>query len=342
MNTLNYIGSKHSLYSYIEKIIKLNLTNLTDSIFCDLFAGTGTVGFNMKDNVKSIISNDLEYYSYVINFALLKCSYTSSLKKIIDECNKLPLIDGIFSNNYSPNNGCERMFFTVENAKKADAIRTYIESKKDNINEYYFLLASLLTSIDKVANTTSVYGAYLKKFKTSALKSLVLIPIHKQENIINEDINEVYNVQIEDLVMTINSDVVYLDPPYNKRQYSANYCPLNYLAKYDENIKINGKTGLIDNYNKSDFCITKKVKDTFSNVIKNVKTSHIFISYNNEGLLTVENMKEILLKKGDVKLYKINYKKYKSNSSQENETVFEYVWYVNTNIISNKFEEIMM
>jgi adenine-specific DNA-methyltransferase len=135
------------------------------------------------------------------------------------------------------------LYFSDENALKCDSIRQKIESwKKDNYineDEYFFLLASLLEAIDKVANTASVYGAFLKELKKSAQKTMVVKPadffigdkLYKQEhNVFNKDIN--------DLILQSSHDVVYLDPPYNERQYSANYHLLETIALYDEpNIK---------------------------------------------------------------------------------------------------------
>ena len=73
-----------------------------------------------------------------------------------------------------------RQYFSDENGQKIDTIRKKInqwkKSKKINDNLYYFLLASLLESADKVANTASIYGAYLKHLKKSAQKSLILTP----------------------------------------------------------------------------------------------------------------------------------------------------------------------
>jgi adenine-specific DNA-methyltransferase len=66
---------------------------------------------------------------------------------------------------------------------------------------------------DKVANIASVYGAYLKKFKKSALKNLVLKPIHK--NTIKNKRNKVYNEDIINILNKDKYDLVYLDPPYN-------------------------------------------------------------------------------------------------------------------------------
>ena len=62
------------------------------------------------------------------------------------------------------------MFFTIDNAKRIDFIKNKLKHYKSeiNINEYNFLIASLLISSDNVANVAAVYGSYLKKFKTKA------------------------------------------------------------------------------------------------------------------------------------------------------------------------------
>jgi adenine-specific DNA-methyltransferase len=117
---------------------------------------------------------------------------------------------------------------------KCDAIRIqiekWIEKKLINENEYYFLLTSLLENIDKVANTASVYGAFLKNLKKSAQSIFTLKPASFY---LNDNKHEVYNLDINDLIRNTNHDVVYLDPPYNARQYGANYHLLETIAKYD-------------------------------------------------------------------------------------------------------------
>lgn len=148
--------------------------------------------------------------------------------------------------NYAPGGTEEqefqRMYFTDENAMKCDVIRARIhlwrQERKITDNEYYFLLASLLEGIDKVANTASVYGAFLKKFKKSALKPLTLAPAHF---LLSDYDHQVFNKDILELAKITSHDVVYLDPPYNERQYSANYHILETIAKYDHP-KIKGKT----------------------------------------------------------------------------------------------------
>ncbi len=328
MNTLNYIGCKNKLFNTIYSIMSENISNISEKSFSDLFMGTGIVSYQMSGKCKSVHSNDLELYSYVIGNALLKCNYSTRLKKLIDECNKLEGIEGLIYKHYSPNNECERMFFTNNNAKKGDAIRAHINKLKteDKItqNEYYFLLASLLTSIDKVANTTCVYGAYLKKFKSSSLKDMILEPVHINKNIDVES-HVVTQRFAEDVCCEQKVDITYLDPPYNQRSYSSNYFVLNFIAMYDENIVPKGKTGLFDK-NKSDFCSKVRIKDVFQKLIDNINSPYILLSYNNEGLLTQEDLKEILIKKGSVKLYQIKYNKFKAQQNVDGKYVYEYLW----------------
>lgn len=158
---LSYIGSKKSLIPFIDQVISPHLTS--KSIFCDLFGGTGVVGLHFDDKCASIISNDVEYYSFVILTALMKCSFNQNVSKIIEQLNSLEPKEGLCYTHFAK----DRMFFTPENAKKIDAIREKIEEihiqKIINDSEYYFLLASLLCSLDKIANTASVYAAYFKK-----------------------------------------------------------------------------------------------------------------------------------------------------------------------------------
>ena len=136
MNTLNYIGCKHTLFNTLISVFKQNIPDMKNLTFLDLFAGTGTVGFNIQEYTKTCDANDLELYSYIINFALLKCNYSEELSELIKKCNELVMKEGLIYNNFSPTETCERMFFTNDNAKKADSIREFIETeyKENRIN----------------------------------------------------------------------------------------------------------------------------------------------------------------------------------------------------------------
>ena len=162
-------------------------------------------------------------------------------------------LHGFIYNNYcSPAN---RLYFSDENGKKIDTIRMEIEKFKYDEDLYYFLLASLIVSADKVANTASVYGAFLKHLKKSAKKKLILEAAYFEEN---ENEHEVLQEDANLLIKKISGDILYLDPPYNHRQYGANYHLLNTIAEYKEFIP-KGKTGLREYY-KSNYCKKSEVK----------------------------------------------------------------------------------
>jgi adenine-specific DNA-methyltransferase len=323
MNSLNYIGSKRTIFDKILATCQANIPDLESQTFMDLFAGTGYVGFNMQPYVRSVAANDLEYYSYVINKALHCCNYSDEIAHIIDTLNGLVGVKGLIYQHFSNHAECERMFFTVENAMKCDAIRQYIQQYSGQ-SIYYFLLASLLVSMDKVANTSCVYGAYLKAYKASALKPLVIVPIHTKTDV-KVDANMVYNDKAEE-ICKIGADIVYMDPPYNNRQYSANYSPLNYIAHYDSALTLTGKTGLIEGYNRSDFCKKGEVESAFNALINDVKCKYIVLSYNNEGIMDYDALKKIMESRGALKIYKFMYKKFKAQMTVDVANVYEYLW----------------
>lgn len=308
---LNYIGSKKTLLPFLDAHIKPVCVN--DTVFADLFAGTGVVARHFKGACKHVITNDAEYYSFVVNYAMLRCDYSDKLCECIERLNAIAGVDGLMARHFS----IERQFFTESNARKMDAIRQQIQAWKDveyiDLPEYYFLIACLLCAADKVANTASVYGSYLKQFKASAMKDLVVLPIHQDASVTTADHN-VYQGDALSLILDTGfaCDVAYIDPPYNHRQYAANYSPLNYLALYDDLVQIKGKGGLINNYFKSPFCQKANAADSFESLIKNTKAKHIFVSYNNEGLLSHDDMIGIFQKFGRVTLHTREYKKFLS------------------------------
>ncbi len=315
---MNYIGSKLKLSSWILEVVKAHVgDDLSQKVFCDIFAGTGIVGRTFKKEVREVIANDLEYYSYVLNK-----NYIENHKKIQDkeqyikELNDLPLIDsGFVYQNYCRGSGSGRQYFSDENGKKIDTIRTKIKQWKEQntITDdiYYFLLASLLESADKVANTASVYGAYLKHIKKSASKELVLVGADFETN---DNTHQVFNKDSNELIKHISGDILYLDPPYNHRQYSSNYHILNTISLYDK-FTPKGKTGLPE-YSRSDYCKKAKVKNSFENLIKNAKFKHIFLSYNNEGLMSGSEIKDIMIKYGKYSLQTKEYQRFKADKTE--------------------------
>lgn len=327
---MNYIGSKLKLSEWIkQEIIKVVGDDLSQKIFCDLFAGTGTIARAFKKEVNKIIVNDIESYSYTLNK-----NYIGNHMELLDSKNLIELLnqeeprEGFIYNNYCLGSGSQRQYFSDENGKKIDAVRTRIALWKDqdkiSENEYYFLLSSLLESADKVANTASVYGAFLKKLKKSAEKSLVLEPAYFE---INSNEHDVYQMDANQLIRKISGDILYLDPPYNTRQYGANYHLLNTIALYDSFIP-KGKTGLRE-YNRSKYCSKSEVVKEFEDLIKNADFKYIFLSYNNEGLMSVEQIENILSCYGKYHVIQKEYQRFRADKKENREhkadSTFEYL-----------------
>ncbi|AQQ10474.1 Modification methylase FokI [Sedimentisphaera cyanobacteriorum] len=349
---MNYIGSKKSLLPFIEKSVKEIIRDDCET-FCDIFAGTGIVGSHFKKMGYSIIANDFQYYSYALNKHYIgnhrelefeglkgifpqikKTELPKRRKAVCDYLSDLPLVEGFIFNNYSlegtKGKEFERNYYSSENAKKCDTIRLKIEEWKDRglitAGEYFFLITSLLENIDRHSNTASVYGAFLKKLKKSAQKTFELKPA---ELFLNDKEHRVYNEKVENIISDLEVDVLYLDPPYNQRQYAPNYHMLETIAKYD-NPKIKGKTGLRDySTQKSDYCVRGRVKQAFSELIKNAKARYIFLSYNNEGLMNIEEIRKIMSDKGEYGCFTQDYNRYKADNGRvysSNSTV-EYLHY---------------
>lgn len=231
---------------------------------------------------------------------------------------------GPFYHSYCEGGDENRTYFSCENGGRCERIRNTIESWRIqgwvDEEEYTLLLASLLSSMDGIANTASVYAAYLKRIKPSARKPLrlrfpILSPSEHAHRALRGDSNEV----VRRLAEEATYDILYLDPPYNRRQYHSNYHILETLARWDlADFTPAGKTGLRPAAEqRSPFCLKKHAAPAFRQLIQQANFRHILVSYNNEGLISEDELKEILKEKangGRVDFRKIPYRRFRADS----------------------------
>ena len=317
MNRIGYIGSKYNIKNWIFDEISKR-TDETFTSFADLFAGSCIMTHEALSRGYSVASNDMENYSYVIASGL-RCPYTANIEDIMKCLDSVEGEVGFITETYSPRGG--RMFFTEENAMRIDHIRQEIERMKDTVGAdvYNFLLASLITSADAVKNTSVIYGAFLKQFKKTALKRLVLTPIHKRQTPV-----ELTTLNEDATKLDIKTDIAYIDPPYNARQYGANYFVLNQIIDPKE---AKGITG-VSEYNKSSFCRKKEVKDAFDRMLRSVSARIFVISYSSESLLTKDEMIEMLSAYGTIDVVEKINKRFKAKTMEANDDVVEYLFFV--------------
>lgn len=339
---MRYLGNKTDILPNIDYVIKENIKDNSE-VFLDLFSGTASVSSFFKKRY-TVFANDFLYFSYALTGSVINNNFPPKFNKLkeIGIQNPIYFLNNIeakfnqsyfITKHYSPFEGNPRMYLSVQNAKKIDAIRQkinkwYAKSLIKN-NEKLYLIASLIKATSRVSNTSGTYGAYLKKWDSRALKSIVL------ENLIIQDNgkeNKAYNQDANLLVKYLNADICYLDPPYNGRQYSSNYHLLETISRYDYP-EIKGVTG-IRNYEplySSSYSKKSTVVNSFDELIKNIAAKHIVLSYSSDGLLTLKEIEQILKKhclENTYKLYKYPYKKYQSKIKSKSTELFEYIFYI--------------
>lgn len=341
---MRYYGAKTKLLPFIEEAVKSTGVNGTSN-FVDLFAGTTSVGQHFKKLGYTVYSNDILEFSYALSKTFIETNKLPTFKKLksklkIKDDNQLifdylnnvdELKKGFIFKNYSPNG--ERQYFTDDNALKIDTFRTLIhewrDSKLINELEYYYLITSLLRSVNLVSNVTGTYGAYLKTWDKRALNPLTLeqVPI-----IESSTKNKAFKRDANELIREIKPDLLYLDPPYNSRQYASNYFLLELIAEgwFDKEPKIYGKTGMREyEHQKSKYCSKVDAFNALEDlVLHGSKAKYIFLSYNNEGVIDQDKIVKVMERIGEVDTLTESHKRYKSvnQTAEDPQMTFEFVF----------------
>lgn len=343
-----YIGNKRTLLPFLSNVF--DSFDLPDKpSFSDPFAGSGAVSRLGKFKGYQVHSNDWEYYSYIVNSCYIgvnKDETTSMFKsrggidKIFNEFQSLNNnFDPYISRHYAPKDTdsadyfTERLFYTRENAIFIDRSRTLIEElyPEHSINEMErkeknLLLASLLYEVSTHANTSGVFKACHKGFGghgKDALGRIMASMSMEIPNLINSPYeNTVSRMDALDFVKGVSSDICYLDPPYNMHQYGSNYFMLNTVALWDRLIvnqargddgRFKEKAGIRKDWKntKSPYCYKKQAPDSFSDLMNNIDSRYIILSYNTEGIIPFNQLFDIMESHGKVDLHIKDYTLYK-------------------------------
>lgn len=300
---MRYLGSKTLLLNDIFNMVM----EFKGGVFCDPFGGIGTVGSFMKQNGFHVISGDILNFAHFFQYTLIERNEENEFNKLkkllqIDDVSDIEsylngqyLNEGWLVEEYSNN----RKFFTLENACKIQGCLRCIENwfhiQAINESERKIFIASLINSLDKVANTAGTYYGYLKKYDRHALKEFrfsLLSAVSGPQS---------YSCKADALELGKRKcDVLYLDPPYNARDYSR-YYHLPETIAMGVIPRPAGKSGVyqanhvVSDYNKRDKAVT-----AFQDLIKHADTSCILFHYTDNGLIDMEEAKEILAFAGTI------------------------------------------
>ena len=298
-----YIGCKAKLADWIMQIIDSETSDIQS--FCDIFAGTAIISDLAIKKYEKVIINDFLYSNNLIYKAFYGLGEVDD-KKLMDYVSSLNQTntDQIGDNYFSANYGGK--FFDYQTAKKIGYIRDNIEENKSSFTdkEYCILIASLIYSIDKIANTLGHYEAYIKKEIKPQIMTLKLIDYKSFNNV------EIHREDSNQLVRKISADIFYIDPPYNSRQYSRFYHLYENLVKWDKPT-LSGTAMKPAEENMSEYCSSRAPK-AFEDLILHLNTRYIAVSYNNtyhskssssRNKITLEEINEILSKRGQTKVF---------------------------------------
>lgn len=316
INNRRYLGNKYRLLPFITDVISKECG--TFDSFADIFAGTGAVSAAYTD--KQLITNDILYSNYLCHLTWFSDEQFDS--KTIEDYISFFNSDIPYEDNYMTENFADT-YFSRNVCSKIGFIREYIESefKNNRINEKEraMLITSLLYGLDKIANTCGHYDAYRQNVElTNELILAVPEPNLQLKH------NYCFNKDTNELVREINADVVYIDPPYNSRQYCDAYHLIENIARW-EKPKVFGVAKKMDRTAlKSRYC-TRSAPEAFSDLIDNISAKYIVVSYNNmakkgndrsNARISDTELLETLQTKGDVKVYSEQFKAFTTGKSE--------------------------
>lgn len=349
---ITYIGNKRSLLPMIEQgLFEIEKEQKITSII-DLFSGSGAVSRLFKSKGYSTISNDLEDYAKIINECYLSNPEEFRVEEwteIKDQIEKYPLVeDGIISSLYAPKDTQniklgERVFYTKENAVRIDTYRKAINDICPN--EYRkFFLAPLLSEASIHTNTSGVFKGFYKDKNTGIGKfggtngnalDRIMGDIKLNRPILcdKSTFYTIYQADANALSRNISADVAYLDPPYNQHPYGSNYFMLNVILKNELPTKISQVSGIVSDWNRSDYNKKPKIHKALEDIIKNLNVKYILLSYNSEGFLTYDEIIQMLSNYGEVSVFSSQYNTFRGsrNLSDRDIHVVEYLFLLRKN-----------
>lgn len=304
---IRYLGSKSRLSHEILEIVGQPSAR---GRFVDPFSGTGSVSREAAERGWSVRANDLLPSAAALTRAQLTTSQEVPFRllggyhTVIEALNHVRPQNGYFYKEYSPSSQ-SRLYFTVENARRIDAMRALVAqwtaARLLKPLEHQLILADIIEAVNAVANTAGTYGCFLRTYDPRALKP---IEVRARTFLVRSRVASVTIGDAADVETSVR-DVLYLDPPYTKRQYAAYYHILETLAAGDTPA-VHGVTGLRPWKDRSSaYCYKTRALDSMCTLLASSKASRILVSYSVEGHVHIDDMRRRFAQFGKVIAHEI-------------------------------------
>jgi adenine-specific DNA-methyltransferase len=323
---MRYIGNKTRLLPFILRTLRRS--GIAVGSAHDAFAGTASVSRALKAKGWRVHSSDLLMSSYVFQRAYVVAERADrDVEELAHVLAALPPRERFITRHFSPASDGKgaRMYFTPENAGRIDAAREELEvwrqAGKVDGDSYYLLLAAIIEGADRVANTAGVYASYMKRWQPNAKRAFAIVP---ERPIKGGQPARARLMDATDAAREIGEvDLLYIDPPYNSRQYVAYYHIPEILARgwTDSSPAIRGKVGLLaGNEGRSQWSHGRRVKKLFGALLSATGARHALISFNSEGHLEPDALHALLAGAsvdGKVSHFTQSYRRYRADSERE-------------------------
>ncbi|AXA75063.1 hypothetical protein CE206_00680 [Achromobacter xylosoxidans] len=301
-----YFGSKHSSASHVALLATSGFSGVTAA---DAFGGLGTIGAVLKGSGFKVTTCDVLKLPNAFQHARIVCQsrpHFSRLRnamgfktgeELLAYLNSRCAAQSWLVSEFST----QRQFFTRDNAIRIagawHAIKRWNDEGILTESERKYLLASFLNSMDPCANTAGTYYAHLKHWHRKALRPFEMKWIPVQTGVAGS------RALVGDALSCLRGksfDLLYLDPPYNRRDYSRYYhLPESLASLQRPSTNPESASGVPLQLLDASPLIRKSAEATYlRELISSVRWKRLVVQYCEGSLIPMDNLRTMCREAG--------------------------------------------
>lgn len=356
-----YIGNKRRLLGFLSPILSELLRRARHAagagaggigpLLLDPLCGSGAVSRLARHLGFRVAANDWEPFAAAVTAPYLEnrpedlqtlFGASGGVESVLDDLNRFGhgthgAVEPYIAHHYAPESteapriGSERLFYTAENARFIDRVRTRIDERfpegatDAGDRARRALLALLLYEASTHTNTSGVFKAYHRGFGGHGRDALprILAPMElERPAFFDGPPGYTCSQDAGEFVAGRPAEVCYLDPPYSSHQYGSNYFMLNTIVLWDRpevsehrdgRGNLTSKAGIRPDWveTRSPFCYRRSALAAFRSLVDRIDARHIVVSYSSAGIIPISDLIDALADHGDPTLHVSDYTAYR-------------------------------